>query len=651
MSMSGIVPAEATFKVGGLPVSIDSVRRIYRITPQNGTSGYEPNINGVIRLELGPSLGFLDTHNSFLSFRIHTKDGTVNHTKECRMDMNSMSWVRTFTVYSSTGAQLEQIDHYNLLTNLLHKATSPDDYRGSIAKMLDGGGDRASRNGAMSHPKGSQFCSGFDCSGILGGTTPYLPLGFCQGPIRIELTLAPFVDCFVGTAATGQQPSYVIDNVEYHASCISFGQDYNQQFERQLRNQGIDISYASYRTHNTTLTTDSVELQISQNAKSVKGVYQVLRSKSKYQSAEHDSLTTYKSGNLNELQWTLGGREFPEAPIKLSNDGVSQLYAHNLNAFNMFRNHALGSSISEEHFNTTESTVEPRGNITGASSYKALPIHRVYGTWCASHASVALFPSNADGAGQDTYFHVPTLSFVPTNARDLGLIQQGLRCKMGVSADIVGEATAAGNFELVKDAADGTFKNIITNLSGAAGTANAAAAATTKVGLDRFFKAEPAVNYGYLASKGSNYKEKSPNVLYSGSPCMVQCGVMGRAANTSEKILAGVGIPFVDGENKPVFCRTAHNLIVAGWCDILPTDEDFFIGNSFETHHENSRLISGADLTNAVPLHCRLQYSTGSNDTSANFFEYREDGDPFTSFVHFDAVLRIEPDGNIISSM
>ena len=81
MSMSGIVPAEATFKVGGLPVSIDSVRRIYRITPQNGTSGYEPNINGVIRLELGPSLGFLDTHNSFLSFRIHTKDGTVDHTK------------------------------------------------------------------------------------------------------------------------------------------------------------------------------------------------------------------------------------------------------------------------------------------------------------------------------------------------------------------------------------------------------------------------------------------------------------------------------------------------------------------------------------------------------------------------------------------
>ena len=104
MSMSGIVPAEATFKVGGLPVSIDSVRRIVKIMPQNGTSGYEPNVNGVIRIDLPPSLGFLDTHNSYLSFRLKTKTGSVNHTLECRLDSNSMSWIKTFTITSGTGA-------------------------------------------------------------------------------------------------------------------------------------------------------------------------------------------------------------------------------------------------------------------------------------------------------------------------------------------------------------------------------------------------------------------------------------------------------------------------------------------------------------------------------------------------------------------
>ena len=646
MSMSGIVPAEATFKVGGLPVSIDSVRRIVKIMPQNGASGYEPNVNGVIRIDLPPSLGFLDTHNSYLSFRLKTKSGTVNHTLECRLDSNSMSWIKTFTITSSTGAQLEHIDHYNLLTNLLHKATSPDDYRLSIAKMIDGGGDRASRNAAMAHPSGSQYASGFDCSGILNGGTPYLPLAFLQGPLTIELTLAPFAECFVGTdAVVGTSASYVLDNVEYHASCISFGQDYNTQFERQLRTQGIDISYASYRTHTTTLTTHNNELQISQNAKSVKGVYQVLRSKDKYASAKYDSLSTYKSGNLKEVQWNLGGREFPEFPIKLQNDGVTHLYAHNMNSFNMFRNHALGSGVSEENFWTTETAVAGRGNY--ATGYKALPVRRVYGLWCSSNAGVAL--EDKSGA-TDNFFHTITLSFIPTNATDLGLIKPGMRCKIGVSANIPAEVTQATNAEPSKGA-DGTFSNISTNFGGANG--GAGSRACIDLGLDRFFNQAPAQNYGLANVKGTNYKEDSENVLYAGSPCMVKCGVKGRTGATQERLACGVGIPFVDGKNRPVFCRTTNNLIFAGWCDILPDDTSFFIGNSFETHHENARLISGADLTNAVPLHCRLEYDSASTnvDGGANFFQYLESGDPLTSFIHYDAVLRIEPDGNTISSM
>ena len=55
------------------------------------------------------------------------------------MDRNSMSWVRTFTIYSASGAQIEHIDHYNLLVNLLHKATSPHGYSESIGQMIDNG--------------------------------------------------------------------------------------------------------------------------------------------------------------------------------------------------------------------------------------------------------------------------------------------------------------------------------------------------------------------------------------------------------------------------------------------------------------------------------------------------------------------------------
>ena len=83
---------------------------------------------------------------------------------------------------------------------------------------------------------------------------------------------------------------------------------------------------------------------------------------------------------------------------------------------------------------------------------------------------------------------------------------------------------------------------------------------------------------------------------------------------------------------------------------ILPIDDSFFLGCNFETHPESSDLVSGSDLTNATPLHLRLEYAGTANGT-ANFFEGRDNNDPFTSFVHIDAVLRLQEDGTVISSV
>ena len=66
----------------------------------------------------------------------------------------------------------------------------------------------------------------------------------------------------------------------------------------------------------------------------------------------------------------------------------------------------------------------------------------------------------------------------------------------------------------------------------------------------------------------------------------------------------------------------------------------------FDTDKEVS-LVSGSDLTNSTPLHVRLRYSTAGG----TFYEKRENSDPFTSFVHIDAVLRLTPSGELISSV
>jgi hypothetical protein len=675
---SGQVPLSAQYAVGGLPISSDSARRTIKLFPQNGTSGYTYGTNGTIRLDLPPSIGFLDVHNSYLSFRIRVDNSVVDMSKKCRLDKHSMSWCRNFTIQSSTGAVIEQLDHYNLLVNLLHKATSPDDYASSIGQMLDGTGDKATRNAAFAHPIGKQYVCGFDGSGILNGSTPYLPIGFLQGPLTIEMELAPFADCFVGSKKGTAELNYIIDNVEYIASVITFGQDYNAIFERQLRSDGIDISYSSYRAHTTSINSAKEDIQISQNAKSVKGVYSVLRSKGKYRSPLFDSLTTYKSGNLKEIQYNLGGREYPTFPLKLENNGFTQLYAQNLNSWNMFRNHALGSGIKDNTFASTETAAIalPTNGVTTASVH---PLRRIYGRWFCNQpqkqhdnsasantvatqptctlsiadlthikAEVAKTPPTAarpltigntvvNGALAPTKHYVKTLTFRPDDARDLAAVEMGIRCKMGVA--VADASTAVGNEP--KQAA-GVFSNLF-------GGATATETIGNQLGLDRFYADTPAFNYKLAASKGHNRGTDAPNVLYAGSPAPFSHGDIGTSGTSDDTLGWGIGVPFVDGLNRPIFSTGDFSQV--GWLDLLPDDSDFYISANFETHHESGRLISGSDLTNATPLHVVLEYDTNKTQGTTNYLEYREDNDIMTNFVHYDAILRVEPDGTLISSM
>jgi hypothetical protein len=67
---------------------------------------------------------------------------------------------------------------------------------------------------------------------------------------------------------------------------------------------------------------------------------------------------------------------------------------------------------------------------------------------------------------------------------------------------------------------------------------------------------------------------------------------------------------------------------------------------------ESPNLISGADLTNATPLHIRLNYKDQTASTGdEQYFENMHTQDVFTSFIHIDSVLRMQPDGTLISSV
>ena len=88
----------------------------------------------------------------------------------------------------------------------------------------------------------------------------------------------------------------------------------------------------------------------------------------------------------------------------------------------------------------------------------------------------------------------------------------------------------------------------------------------------------------------------------------------------------------------------------ACFLDRVPDDADFYIGQSFETHEEHEKLISGTDLTNTVPLHINMKFADTNNNTGEVNAPIKQ-GDLLTAFLHYDAVLRIEPDGSVVSSM
>jgi hypothetical protein len=382
-------------------------------------------------------------------------------------------------------------------------------------------------------------------------------------------------------------------------------------------------------------------LSISQNAASVKGVYHILRDKSKYQDPKHDSLSTYKSGNLEEIQWDMGGKLTPEFPLKLKDDGITNMYSHNLQSWNMFRNLSLGCSVDDTNFASTEASGVPNGN-GATNSYQAMPVRRVYGTWVANGKEAYdeskysekghLEWQVSQNAGKVLFTHsVPTLSFVPDNVNDIPLVEMGMRCKMGVSGDITTEVSAV-------DAVDISAGPTYTNLE------------KTTLGLDRFFKQKSvATTLGATNTNLVNGK----NIMYAGAPCNVAWahgagtgGAGGADVAHPREAVSGLGVPFVDGQRRPILSKSA-GFKQAGWVDIIPSDESFYIGCSFETHPEEVSLVSGSDLTNSTPLHVRLRYSSADGD----FYEKRENSDPFTSFVHIDAVLRLTPSGELISSV
>ena len=187
-----IVPRSARYNV--LPMGIPSQRRSVRQGVQSGNA-FDPAGTKVIRINL-PQQSYLDCSNTYLTFRHKIINGDAGGNKtentqvltnlmdsdnsESCMDNGAYSWIRNLQVQGADGTVLENIQNYNLLSRILHRATQPNDHNESSASILQGYGDVSERQSWSSNALGRTYAVQLSASGLLSNSK-YIPLKYLQG--------------------------------------------------------------------------------------------------------------------------------------------------------------------------------------------------------------------------------------------------------------------------------------------------------------------------------------------------------------------------------------------------------------------------------------------------------------------------------------
>jgi hypothetical protein len=324
-----VVPRNARYNV--LPMGIPSQRRSVRQGVQTGND-FKPTGSKIIRINL-PQQSYLDCANTYLTFRhkitnVNSNDQTavaaaLNNTAdgEICMDNGAFSWIRNIQIQGADGSVLENIQNYNLLSRVLHRATQPNDHNESSASIIQGYGDITERQSWGCNAEGRVYAIQLSASGLLSNSK-YIPLKYLQGGLTIQIELEDFSKCH---QAPNANFSYLINNVYLHMDLCDFSDEFDAMFRNQLASEGVNIHFDTYSSHIDTLSEGSLNekhLEISERASSVKSVYSVTRTTASMNNAGSDSLGTWTSRELKKYRFTLGTTDYPRYEVDCSGGGA-----------------------------------------------------------------------------------------------------------------------------------------------------------------------------------------------------------------------------------------------------------------------------------------------------------------------------------------
>ena len=345
-------PSGVRYSTGAIPLATPAKSAIRKFYPVNGGGSYTATGANVIQLPIAAEGMFLDAAgHSFLKFDVKTN---IDSSSGILARAPAHHFIKRLRILSATGQQLEDIDDYNALHQLMIDLQCSPNYCDTVLAARSGvqqhsifaGGRVAEADGDFPGKltTTSKTYSLNLMSGLLS-QPKYIPLLATKGGIQLEMTLESSAVALQSTNTA----TYEITNVEYVAELIDFGPDFNARFKAMLmQTGGVLMSGSTYRTHTTTLSGGTQTVSISERSRSIKSIFSILRptggSHDSYDTEDGDSVGNRVQGLVTGYQYRVGSVTYPDHVVKFTASNVSEPISQ---AFK-----ALGGALTDVHHGT-----------------------------------------------------------------------------------------------------------------------------------------------------------------------------------------------------------------------------------------------------------------------------------------------------------
>ena len=297
----------------------------YRTTPV--TSGTYNAGNNTIRFNISSSTAFLDPHLTYLKFKVTSGEAVI-----VTLDGSAHSFIKRLRITSKSGGfDLENINEYGNLYNMLSDIQLGTQYRAGAGALCEGFGSTIGANGHAT------YCIPLMSSIIGQMNNKYLPL-FLTGDIQLEIELhaRPM------TVVVDANPLiWSVDNVELHTQLIEFSSEVNNTLRAIASTSGLYIHSTSWKYFpGMCAVGQSNNLMINERLRSVKTLLFGFRNPGI--PADKKLASMGRSANsLSGYQMKIGQNLYP--PQAITGEGnvagnISEFYAETLKAVGCYAN-------------------------------------------------------------------------------------------------------------------------------------------------------------------------------------------------------------------------------------------------------------------------------------------------------------------------